>query len=75
MSQFTNKVDVITGDSSSIRLASLQGLMNSLINPLINFGILKATALLFFGCIRFSAFGEPFGFWESQSGRSVRSCC
>ena len=52
MSQFTNKVDVITGDSSSIRLASLQGLMNSLINPLINFGIRRSGSHLVFGSLR-----------------------
>jgi len=41
MSQFTNKVDVITGGSSSIGLAATRRLMDLLINTLIKFGILK----------------------------------
>jgi uncharacterized membrane protein YkgB len=40
MNQFTNKVDVITGDSSS-RLPTTRELMNSLINLLIKLGLLK----------------------------------
>ena len=41
MSQFTNKVDVITGGSSSIGLAAPRRLMDLLINTLVKFGILK----------------------------------
>src|SRR6266446_2391619 len=40
MNQFTNKVDVITGDSSS-RLPTTRELMNSLINLLIKLSLLK----------------------------------
>jgi uncharacterized membrane protein YkgB len=41
MSQFTNKADVITGGSSAIGLAAAREPMNSLINILIKFGVLK----------------------------------
>lgn len=41
MNRFTNKVDVITADSSSSGLPAARGLMNSLINVLIKSGILK----------------------------------
>ena len=41
MSQFTNEADVITGRSSGIGLAAVRESMNSLINILIKFGILK----------------------------------
>jgi short-subunit dehydrogenase involved in D-alanine esterification of teichoic acids len=41
MSQFTDKADVITGGSSGIGIAATREPMNSLINMLIKFGILK----------------------------------
>jgi uncharacterized membrane protein YkgB len=41
MSQFTNKVDVIAGDSGATRLPSTGSIMNSLIRTLIKLGILK----------------------------------
>ena len=40
MNQFTNKVDVITGDSSS-RLLTTRELMSSRTNILIRLGLLK----------------------------------
>src|SRR5258708_7508679 len=41
MNQFADKVDVITGGSSGVGFAALRGLINSLVNTLIKFGILK----------------------------------
>ena len=41
MNQFTNKVDVITGDSSSSGFPVARGAINSIIDILIKVGILK----------------------------------
>jgi uncharacterized membrane protein YkgB len=41
MNRFTNKVEVITGGSSGIEPAAARDLVNSLMNTLIKFGILK----------------------------------
>jgi uncharacterized membrane protein YkgB len=41
MNQFADKVDVITGGSSGVGFAAPRRLINSLVNTLIKFGILK----------------------------------
>jgi hypothetical protein len=41
MDQFTNKLDVVTGDGGATRLPSTGSIMNSLIRTLIKIGIVK----------------------------------
>jgi hypothetical protein len=72
MDQFTNKVDVVTGDRSGSRVPASRELTNSLIKILVKFGLLKED--LDYHLIRTAMVNYISVFGSKNGGSTKRRC-